>query len=389
MMMHFVPQGLDLSTALVGVYEIPLLVLSLLAAYLGSFSGLAMIKPLRETEHPVQRRVWLLFGATAFGSGVFGMHFIGMLAFKLPVAVHYDMALTMISGLPAMLAASWMLHLVERSRYDVRLAWVGGSIGGAGIGLMHYTGMMAMRMEAQMLFEPALFALSILSAMLLAVLAVHARHMARLVGLNPDRGFGRQLAPVIMAAAISSMHYLAMAATRFMPGQMVDSPSGLLLDPLMLGIGLAIIFFILVASFLFALYLHGSRQSSHQLFFTLASPFHRENRDILLRSSAISLGMYFTISWVATYIYGITITQQGNATWPLQDGQDHLAMEILFVCGCIFSLFVAWLVALFTVTRRLADRAEMEARRELEFQKRALDEHAIVSTTDKRGVITY
>ncbi|MEO5341563.1 MAG: response regulator [Magnetococcus sp. MYC-9] len=250
-MPHFVQADMDLSMALVGSYQIPWLLLSLSAAYLGAFSGLMVLQPIRQATHPATRWIWLAAGATAFGIGVFAMHFLGMLAFQLPVAVQYDLVWTLLSLLPAILAAGWMLYWVGRGRGGGGHAWLGGVVAGAGIGLMHYTGMMAMRLPAQMLLDPWLFLLSILAAVLLAVLAIQSRTLTAWLGLDPDQGLGRHLSPFVMAVAISGMHYIAMEATLFVPGSAGAPSSDRMLDPTLLNIGLAMLFLLLVAAYLY------------------------------------------------------------------------------------------------------------------------------------------
>ncbi|WP_130471864.1 MHYT domain-containing protein [Candidatus Magnetaquicoccus inordinatus] len=306
MMVQFLPAGMDRTTALVGSYDPFLVLLSLLAAYLGAFSGLAVIRPIRREESALMQRIWLIFGATAFGCGVFAMHFVGMLALRLPILVQYDLNLTVLSALPAIFSAGWMLHWISRGGQDNRYIGLGGLVGGIGIALMHYLGMMAMRLEARMLFDPLLLTLAILTTILLAILAIYARRLARRIGLDPDGGFGRQLAPMIMALAISGMHFIAMEATSFFPDQPGGGTVATLLDPLVLGMGLAILFFVLVGSSLLALYLDGNQRESEGLFFVFSSLLQAEHRPVFAKSLAIALGVLTLISWVAVYTNDIT-----------------------------------------------------------------------------------
>ncbi|MEO5363188.1 MAG: ATP-binding protein, partial [Magnetococcus sp. DMHC-8] len=306
MMLHFTQPGMDLTTVLTGSYDPSLVLLSLLAACLGCFAGLGMIQPIRRATSAAMRGLWLVFGAVAFGNGVFAMHFIGMLAFRLPVFVQYDIGLTLLSGLPGILAAGWMLHWIGRERWDARLAWLGGVVGGAGIGTMHYAGMMAMRMDARMLVDPLLFLMSIGTAVLLAVLAIHVRRLARRCGLNPDCGAGRHLSVLLMTMAVSGMHYIAMEATLFLPQEPGPAVAEPMLDPMVLGMGLAILFFILLASALLVVYLDSGQQAADKPFLALSSLFVKENMRLFVQALAVSLGIFTVIAWVAVYTSEMT-----------------------------------------------------------------------------------
>jgi len=50
------------------------------------------------------------------GIGVWAMHFLGMLAFRLPVRVNYDVWITLVSVVPAVLASGIMLHVISHAR---------------------------------------------------------------------------------------------------------------------------------------------------------------------------------------------------------------------------------------------------------------------------------
>jgi PAS domain S-box-containing protein len=152
------------------------------------------------------------------------MHFIGMLAFQFCAEVAFDKGLTLLSLLPALLASWVTLELLSRGRMT-RWQWVlGGILVGAGIGSMHYTGMAAMKMSAQLRYDPLWFAASIAVAVLLAMLALWIRF-----GLEGrlQRRWAVLLGGLVMGCAISGMHYTAMAAARFVGAR--DQPCGHLL----------------------------------------------------------------------------------------------------------------------------------------------------------------
>ena len=306
MILQFLEPGMDKALSYPGFYDPALVILSLFAAYLGAFSGLSVIQHLRDQKTPRKKLIWLTFGTIVLGNGVFAMHFMGILAHTLPIPLWFDLDLTLYSSLPAMLAAALMLHLVSRRQKDGHNLWLGGAIGGAGVGLMHYIGMMAIHMEARMLFDPLLFALSIIVAMAFTNLAIRTRYLCRILGLNPDVGTGRQIGPLIMGVAISGMHYTAMAATWFFPGKSRHDPTDFLLEPGLMKMGLAIVFFILIIAALVSIYLGFGQSKSDERIQRLASVFQPKNRHLFLKHLAIVLGVVAMASWIFSYIQEAT-----------------------------------------------------------------------------------
>ena len=195
-----------------GVYEPRLVVLSLLVAIFSSWMGLQITG--RASANPAHRAIVLGTGSLALGAGVWSMHFIGMLAFNLCTPVHYDHGITLLSALPS-IGASWVaLNLISRPQLRLAHLLVGGVLVGAGIGAMHYTGMAGMRMRLDLYYDPAMFALSIVVAVVLATLALGVRHgLSRCKSMTDARRL--LIAAVVMGCAIAGMHYTGMAAARF------------------------------------------------------------------------------------------------------------------------------------------------------------------------------
>ena len=195
-----------------GVYDPALVVLSVLVAIFSSWMGLQIAG--QASVNRSQRSIVLLTGSLALGSGVWAMHFIGMLAFRL-CAVDYDPAITLISLAPSVGASFVALSLIGRRRLGISSLLTGGVLVGAGIGAMHYTGMAGMRMGLSLRYDPAMFGLSIVVAVVLATLALWVRFGLR--RLYPQLGEARVLlaSAVVMGCAIAGMHYTGMAAARF------------------------------------------------------------------------------------------------------------------------------------------------------------------------------
>ena len=190
-----------------------LVTLSFLVATSGSALAFYVAKGASRTANPRSKEILMLAGATAFGLSVWSMHFIGMLAMSLCAHVSYDTLITFLSALPAIAAAWVALRWISLDRLSAAQVVLGGLITGAGIGLMHYSGMMAMRMNAALRFNPLDFIISIGAAVALASIALWARNgllaRTRLRSVQVDL-----LSVLIMGMAITAMHYLGMGAAR-------------------------------------------------------------------------------------------------------------------------------------------------------------------------------
>ncbi|HZV67257.1 MAG TPA: MHYT domain-containing protein [Telluria sp.] len=205
-----------------GRYDPALVALSVLVAIFSSWMGLQIAG--QASANRAQRSIVLLTGSLALGSGVWAMHFIGMLAFDLCTRVDYDPATTIISLVPSIGASFVALSLLGRARITGWALLTGGVLVGAGIGAMHYTGMAGMRMSLLLRYDPFGFGLSIVVAVVLATLALWVRF-----GLRSFRALTEQrlllLSASVMGCAIAGMHYTGMAAARFI-GQVPPGSTG-------------------------------------------------------------------------------------------------------------------------------------------------------------------
>src|SRR5438093_11751227 len=129
-----------------GSYDYRLVGLSVLIAICAAYAALDLAG--RTTAaHGRIRLTWLAGGATAMGIGIWSMHYIGMLAFSLPVPVLYDWPTVLLSLLAAIFASAVALFIVSRQRMGWMRALIGSVIMGSGIAAMHYIGMAAMRLR--------------------------------------------------------------------------------------------------------------------------------------------------------------------------------------------------------------------------------------------------
>lgn len=216
---YFVENSHNPGLAFPSTYDFWLVALSIMVASLAAYATLCIAERIRSGQSNTANHSWLAAGAFVMGIGVWAMHFIGMLAFQLPVTVSYDILTTLLSVVPALPAAAIMLWVINRSTIGWPQLILGGTLMGAGIGLMHYTGMAAMRMEALMLFDPARLALSVVVAVVLAITALYTKFLA--FGQRNDLLYARWphvVSALVMGCAVAGMHYTGMSAAFFFPG---------------------------------------------------------------------------------------------------------------------------------------------------------------------------
>ncbi len=218
---HFIDASTSTEFALIGEYSLPLVALSVLIASLAAFAGICHLDLIRETRPARIRTCWHISGALALGLGVWTMHFVGMVAFELPLEMRFDPVWTLVSVVPAVVAGFIALNVLRAPTPTLSSIAGGGVLVGGGIAVMHYVGMSAMMVEARMVYVPALFVLSITVGVIMAgvALAVPRFVLPRREGSASQKG--RMLPALIsaslMGVAISSLHYVAMAATVFVP----------------------------------------------------------------------------------------------------------------------------------------------------------------------------
>ncbi|KYC20474.1 MULTISPECIES: putative bifunctional diguanylate cyclase/phosphodiesterase [Pseudomonas] len=200
---------------LIGSYSSSLVLISLCVAILASYTALDLTGRIA-TAKGRAACLWMGGGALAMGIGVWSMHFIGMLAFSLPIDLGYDLALTAFSLLIAVLSSGFALWLVSQPSLPWQQLAFGALIMGTGIACMHYTGMAALRMLPGIDYDPTLFGASLLIAVAASAAALWIAF--RLRAHTPYVRQIRGLAAVVMGFAIVGMHYTGMAAANFPEG---------------------------------------------------------------------------------------------------------------------------------------------------------------------------
>jgi signal transduction histidine kinase/AmiR/NasT family two-component response regulator len=205
-----------------GAFQTPLVLLSIAVAIFASYTALRMTERVGRTSGP-SIYAWTAGGALAMGSGIWAMHFIGMLAFRLPIPVGYDIPLTLLSLLIPIAVSGIALWRVGRPSVDWKGLAGSGILVGLGINTMHYTGMAALRMDPLIRYDPWLFMLSVLIAMVASVgglwIGFQLRHNF------PRAWLARLGAAAMLGSAIAGMHYTGMAAASFPLGSVCQAAS--------------------------------------------------------------------------------------------------------------------------------------------------------------------
>jgi diguanylate cyclase len=199
-----------------GSYNPWLVLLSIAVAIFVSHTALNLASRVARSSRP-SARLWLCGGAVSMGGGIWSMHFIGMLAFSLPIPLAYDVATTLASLGIAIGLSGYALSLASQVQISLRRLAAGALVMGLGICAMHYSGMSAVQVLPVITYEPTLLLAS-------GVIAVVASFAALWLFFRLRRGgswlmvCARFGAATIMGLAISGMHYTGMAAARFAAG---------------------------------------------------------------------------------------------------------------------------------------------------------------------------
>ena len=201
-----------------GSYNYWLVSLSLILAIVASFAALSIAARIPFVE---RRMLWLWMGggSVAMGLAIWSMHFVGMLAFHIGIPLAYDVPLTILSIFYAIIATAIAITIV-RLKFDNRLSlFVATFFMGSGIAAMHYTGMDALKMSPEIIYDRTLFILSLLIAYVASFVALRLFVSQAMNVEVAHRVFDktRFQAAIIMGIAIAGMHYTAMEAAIFDP----------------------------------------------------------------------------------------------------------------------------------------------------------------------------
>jgi NO-binding membrane sensor protein with MHYT domain len=192
---------------LVVTYDPWMVAASVVIAVMASFTGLRLASGLRALP-PGRRRMQIAKAAFALGAGIWSMHFVAMLAIRLPITIGYDALDTLSSVLISILITGLGLALMFVGERTLARTVQAGTLTGLGIVSMHYVGMAAVSGYCSVSYVPTGFFVSSAIAILFSICALRLAYGRRtLLQLS--------LGAVVLGVTIAGMHYSAMAFTRF------------------------------------------------------------------------------------------------------------------------------------------------------------------------------
>lgn len=192
-------------------YDYRLVALSVVIAICASYAALDLAGRVAASRSKA-RLAWLSGGALALGTGIWSMHFTGMLAYRLPIPVYYHIP-TVILSLVAAIAASFIaLFIVSRQELGALHVALGSLLMGTAIAAMHYTGMAAMRLQAMHHWDAEFVLLSLAIAVVVSLVAIILTFLFR---DEKQSILLKILCAVVMGGAVPAMHYTGMAAVSF------------------------------------------------------------------------------------------------------------------------------------------------------------------------------
>ncbi|MBI1219943.1 MAG: carbon monoxide dehydrogenase [Rhodobacteraceae bacterium] len=187
-------------------YNAGLVVASVAISMMAAFTGLWLTRGLSRLG-PAERQLRIAMGAVALGDGIWSMHFIAMLAVRLPIPVTYDVLSTLASLLVVILLSGIALLIMHFTRRKMRHIVLSGVVLGTGIVVMHYTGMSAVELCRPVYGRTSVVAAGAV-ALVMGVVAIWAAY-----GHRTRRNI--LLGTVILGSAVVVVHFTAMAGTGF------------------------------------------------------------------------------------------------------------------------------------------------------------------------------
>lgn len=196
-----------------------------MVAVLASYIALHLASRASVARGSIASAAWLGGGAMSMGTGIWSMHFVGMLSSSTGISVSYGPWWTLLSLMIAVTVSGFALFLVRGEKLSRLSLSIGGAVMGGGIVSMHYAGMMAMQISPAIRFEPALVTASVFIAVVASIVAL-TLFVASRSSVITHPLVKRGASALVMGGAIAGSHYTGMAAARFTPGSICTVPAG-------------------------------------------------------------------------------------------------------------------------------------------------------------------
>jgi diguanylate cyclase (GGDEF)-like protein len=220
-------------------YDRWLVLYSFVIASLASYVALDLAKRVRTPDRAIALGWWLA-GSVTMGTGIWAMHFVGMLAAEMPFTVGYAYGTTALSWIAAVAVSAIALHIAARERLDKFSAVIGASVMGSGICAMHYAGMAALQLQPGIDWNWWLVGGSAVIALVASTVALAIFFALRRISGALAHAW-QAVAALVMGSAIVGMHFTGMAAARFPAGTLCLSAGQLSGDRLALLVSAAAI----------------------------------------------------------------------------------------------------------------------------------------------------
>src|SRR5580693_936382 len=200
-------------------HDLKLVALAAIICVLASFAAINLLHYARKSSGQM-RGVWLAVSAISTGFGIWATHFVAMLAFTPGIPSGYNIFLTVLSLIAAILLTGTGLavSLIPDWRHG---PWLGGAIVAGGIAAMHYTGMAAFEIQGVVLWDYALVVASIALGATIGAVALP-------VGLHGTEQKWKIGGAVLLTLAICSHHFTAMGAVSIIPDAAIEVPTSTL-----------------------------------------------------------------------------------------------------------------------------------------------------------------
>lgn len=425
---------LDLSelptlTFLTKVYDPLLIVVSVVIAIVSAFAAFGTAERALNSSDNKHKLAWVSFGAISLGLGIWSMHFIGMLALKLPVPINYDLLITLASIFPGIAASAIILWAMISHFTQFKQIVLGGALFASGVTAMHFIGMSAMQMNAAMHYDVPILLLSVALTAIFATMALQLQVNA--FSTNGHHIFKKsQLASAsVMGLAISSMHYMAMYATNYSVTEPAIVVEGASSPTLAIIISVSVLFVILVSFLIPSILAKQYQNIASELRLKFQSELSRKiaitdlahDAWVHLNEKGEIIGWNKSaetiFGWSKQEVLGNELEQfiippdyrgahKKGLTAFLITGESStlnkiLELEALHKNGhnfpvelTITAISIEGEYEFSAFMRDISERKKVEEEqarlmRELQFEKNALDAHAIVSVTDVAGKIIY
>ncbi len=344
-MNYFFYDGRDPRTVLEMHYHPWLVMLSVAVCCLAAYSALRVAGRITASDKASLRWSWFVVGAITSGIGNWAMHFIGMLAIQLPLPIRYDVFITALTTLPAIFAIMVLLHVLAKRTINKLDVWVGGSLLGAGIGVMHYGGMVAMTGVGQqiiMLYAPFQFGLSITIAAGLSVATLWFNTRIERRWQGSTFSWASLQSALFLGLSLSGMHYTAMSATYFFPGHAAPGPVEHVLDPATLALWVSVAVSLVISLVIFITFIDSrlqhmardqalTRTRMHEAIESIADgfslfdledrlvEFNQRYRELMANGSGITPGMTFETVARSAAETGVILDATGRIESWLQE----------------------------------------------------------------------